>query len=88
MTVSLEDIQEIFRNLLSGNITRDEADRWAWKRMEAYDYKTLEFLPENNEDTIWDALTYLNGIDLKHSKDGDYLDGMEHIQEMFEMKWK
>jgi hypothetical protein len=86
MLLIIDDIKEIFNGLISGRISREEADRWAYERMQAFDSDSLEFEPITNEDLLWSAIQYLYGIDTKVSPD-EYMHSIEEIKQAFEKRW-
>jgi murein tripeptide amidase MpaA len=87
MQLKLDEINEIFEKLIDEKITREEADRWAYMRMQAFDLGQLEFIPAANEQILWSAIQYLYGIDMKVSPT-EYMHPVEEIQEAFEERWK
>lgn len=86
MLLTLEDIKTTFLSLIKGDISREEADRWAYIRMQAFDSGSLEFSPESEEELLWSAIQYLYGIDTKVSPD-EYMNSIEEIKIEFEEKW-
>jgi hypothetical protein len=78
MEVSVLEIVEIFERLISNELTREEASDWATMRMKAHDSAILEFKPPSNEQVIWRAILYLQGVDLKTSPDS-YLHSSEEF---------
>jgi hypothetical protein len=64
----------VFLGLLSGSLTRDEADRWASQWVAADD-------PPVGHPAIWTALDRLYGIDLTHGGPDDYLHPLDQIRE-------
>lgn len=87
MQLKLDEVNELFEKLINLEITRENADRWAYKRMQALDLGELEFIPASDEQKLWDAIQYLYGIDTKVSPD-EYMHPVEEIRENFEEKWK
>ena len=65
MELSRKDIHDVFQDLIEGRISREDADRWAYARTQAFDYGFLVFNPKSDEDLLWDAVSYLHGIDMK-----------------------
>ncbi|MFI5546073.1 hypothetical protein ACIA6E_20125 [Streptomyces sp. NPDC051815] len=70
---TLDEIEECFVAVVDGRLTRDEADRWAW-RWVAED--GLDW-----DDVSWWALGLLHGIDLPADADGNYLHEDEQVAE-------
>lgn len=87
MQLKLDEVNELFQKLINSEITREDADRWAYKRMQALDSGELEFIPAADEQKLWDAIQYLYGIDTKVSP-YEYMHPVEEIRETFEEKWK
>ena len=86
MLLTIDDIKDKFSELISGNISREDADRWAYEKIMAFDTGSLEFLPACDEEFLWSAIQYLYGIDLQDSP-GEYIHSLEDIQRAFEEKW-
>lgn len=64
MVVSINLVLEKYVSILNGSLSYSDADRWAWKMMELYDNRNLEFEPEEKEELIWELISYLYGIDM------------------------
>lgn len=86
MLLTIDEVREIFRELISGKISREEADRWAYERMRAFDSDSLEFEPIIDEEFLWSAIQYLYGVDTKVSPN-EYLHSIEEIKQTFESRW-
>lgn len=63
VTVTLNQLIEIYNALLSGKLSRREADRWAWEMMQHEDHRNLVYEPAEQEDLIWELLYNLFGCD-------------------------
>lgn len=87
MELTLLEINQLFNKLIELEFTREEADRWAFKRIQAFDSGVLQFLPQTDEEILWSAIQYLYGIDIKISPD-EYMHSIDDIQEEFEKTWK
>ena len=87
MQLTLDEISETFEKLIDGKITREDADRRAYMRMQAFDLGQLEFVPAAEEQVLWSAIQYLYGIDTKVSPI-EYMHSIEEIREAFEKNWK
>lgn len=72
MNIDRQIVRAIFLDLLDGRISRAAADRWAYDVMQKADAGTLTFTPSADQERIWDAVTYLYGIDLMEAP-GKYL---------------
>lgn len=86
MKISLLDVQQVFNDLLNHKISRDDAEEWARKRMNALDNQDLTFDPPIKEQLIWKAVIYLSGIGLKISPD-KYMEDEIGIKEIFNTYW-
>lgn len=69
MIVTVESVLKIYKLVLTQQLTYDEADRWAWDKMQLMDDRKLEFEPEDKEDLIWNLIDYLYGIDISIVED-------------------
>ena len=65
MKVSLLEIINILDELIEDKLSREDASDWAKKRQFAEDNGELEYEPASKEQLIWDAVLYLEGVDLK-----------------------
>ncbi len=80
MKVFLEEIQQVFDDLIDGKKSREEVAAWAYIRESVNDYHDLEYDPPYEESRIWESLLYLVGVDLKDI-DGSYLHSVENFIE-------
>lgn len=69
MKIRLVEVLGIFDDLISGNISREYASNWAEQRQGVEDSGNLEYEPATKEQKIWDAILYLEGVDLKDAPD-------------------
>ena len=67
MQVHLSDVQRAFDELVAGSRPREEIASWADSAIKADDDEQLSLDPKEARDLIWDAITYLTGVDLKTS---------------------
>ncbi|MDC4552941.1 hypothetical protein VXO67_06210 [Acinetobacter baumannii] len=81
MKISLLDVQQVFNDLLNHKISREDAEEWARKRMNALVNQDLTFDPPIKEELLWKALVYLSGIGLKISPD-KYMEEENGIKEI------
>lgn len=86
MKISLLDVQQVFNDLLNHKISREDAEEWARKRMNALDNQDLTFDPPIKEQLLWKAVIYLSGIGLKISPD-KYMEDEIGIKEIFNTYW-
>lgn len=87
MLLTIDDIKDKFSELITEKISREDADRWAYERIKAFDAGSLEFFPACDEEILWSAIQYLYGIDTKNAPD-EYMHSLEDIKSTFEMKWE
>lgn len=78
LEVSLNEIQEMFNDLIQEKKAREEIADWASQRQQADDEDNLEFQPQEERKKIWRALIYLMGVDLL-DMDGSYLHSIENF---------
>lgn len=74
---NLKEVEKVLVALLAGEISRDEADRWAAKRR-------LDVSYEDIHPAVWTALDRLHGCDLTHGPGLDYLHSDQQIAEWLE----
>ncbi|MEB6624724.1 hypothetical protein MXM84_09465 [Acinetobacter pittii] len=86
MKISLLDVQQVFNDLLNHKISRDDAEEWARKRMNALDSQDLIFDPPVKEELLWKAVIYLSGVGLKISPDM-YMEDDIGLKETFNTYW-
>ncbi|QPB85430.1 hypothetical protein CWC22_020630 [Pseudoalteromonas rubra] len=84
--LSNTELKQIFNNLIAGELSREDADRWAYKMMQAFDNDSLEFIPSSDESKLWEGVQYLFGIDTMEEP-GEYIHTIEEIEEEFNRKW-
>lgn len=78
MKVTLEEIKQVFDDLITEKKSREELSNWALIRQAAEDREDLEYDPLNQEEKIWKAISYLTGVDLLDF-DGEYLHSIENF---------
>lgn len=78
MKISLNEIKEVFDELIEEKKSREEIASWASQRQVANDADNLEFEPVSEKKKIWKGITYLMGVDLKDI-DGSYLHSIENF---------
>jgi hypothetical protein len=81
--LSIKDVERVFNDLIEGRITRHDADRWAYERMNEFDSGALKFNPTSEEDLLWSAVQYLYGIDILVSPN-KYLHSLDDIKKKFQ----
>lgn len=80
MQVTLLDIQMAFAELESGSKSYEQIADFASAAMRADDEGLLRMEPATEAARIWQAITYLSGVDLKESP-GHYLHCVEDFIE-------
>ena len=78
MKVSFHDVDHVFEQLLTGEVSREFASSWAYRAMEAEDARTIVYEPADLEDQLWRAIGFLEGVDNQDSPD-TYLHDTENI---------
>lgn len=64
MQITIEDITHQFARLLARSDSRESVSDWARHIREAADEGQVEYVPPSDESRIWDAILYLEGVDL------------------------
>ena len=78
-TITIDDIQKAFDDLISRKKSRDEISSWAEDIQRVHDNNMLQFLPSDKKEIIWEGLDFLSGIDAL----GDTLDSYLYKSEDF-----
>lgn len=86
MTVTLFEIGNIFDQLIGGHLSREDVANWAQQRQQAEDDGVLEYEPPSQEKELWDAILYLEGVDLKDEPQS-YLHTVKDFQE-YRYQWE
>ena len=47
MKMTFQEVADRFEAVLSGTVSREDADRWAWQAMQAGDRNDLDFAPSS-----------------------------------------
>jgi hypothetical protein len=79
MKVSLTTIEAMLNGMINQTITREEASVWALQARKMEDDGQLIYEPEEAESIIWDAIQFLEAIDMQNSP-GTYLYGEDDIR--------
>ena len=79
MNIEIETVRHVFCEVLSGKITREDADRWAYSIIQQSEVGSLVFVPDSKRDSIWSGVMYLYGIDTMEGP-GEYLHTDEDIE--------
>ena len=69
MKVSFHEVGPLFEQLLAGSVSREFASSWARRVRQAEDAGTLVYEPAGLEHRLWEAIQFLEGVDLRDSPD-------------------
>ena len=72
MEVDLQTVRSVFKDILAGRISREQADRWAYSVMQQEEGGTLRYSPSTDRERIWAGVMYLYGVDSMEAP-GEYL---------------
>jgi hypothetical protein len=65
MELDFLTIRRMFEDVLSGRITREQADRWAYSIMQKEEAGVLKYSPPGCRERIWAGVMYLYGVDTR-----------------------
>ena len=83
MKISMQEMKSAFDDLLAERKSREEISNWARALREADDSSNLDYDPRDSQKKIWDAIIFLEGVDLKDGPNS-YL----HVEEDFVKYYK
>ncbi len=86
MHITLQDIEKAFEEIIAEKRTRESVALWASDLIKDDDLNQLDYIPSEQEPKIWEALSYLSGVDLKISPTS-YLHGIEDF-EVYLNEWR
>ncbi|MFB6453820.1 hypothetical protein ACE38W_01010 [Chitinophaga sp. Hz27] len=69
MELSIKKVNEILERLLKSDISRDDASVWAFNLMQAADNGRLVYYPPEKEAILWEAIIFIEGLDLREEPD-------------------
>ena len=72
MHVDLETVRRVFEGVLSGSISREQADRWAYAVVLQEETGVMTYSPARERERIWAGVMYLYGVDTMKAP-GEYL---------------
>ena len=72
MHIDLQTVRRVFDDVLSGSMSREQADRWAFAVVLQEEAGVATYSPAHERDRIWAGVMYLYGIDTMKAP-GDYL---------------
>lgn len=85
MEVDLQTIRRIFEDVLSGRMSREQADRWAYSVVQQEEAGSLAYSPPADRERIWAGVMYLYGVDTMEAP-GEYLHTDEDIKAAMKAK--
>ncbi|WP_103865327.1 hypothetical protein [Aquimarina sp. I32.4] len=65
--INIKEIKSILEFILSDQISREEGSKLAFELRELSDNNLLDYSPKKDEDLIWEAILFIEGLDLKDS---------------------
>ncbi|OWP63961.1 hypothetical protein CDA63_05705 [Hymenobacter amundsenii] len=77
--ITSSSIEEFLQGLLNHQTSREEASQWALNSREGLERRALKYFPASAESKIWDAVLFIEGIDLQDAP-GSYLHNEEDIR--------
>jgi hypothetical protein len=63
MEVDLQAVRRVFEDVLSGRMSREQADRWAYAVVNEEETGVVTYAPPRARERIWAGVMYLYGID-------------------------
>jgi hypothetical protein len=72
MHVDLQTVCRVFEDVLSGSMSREQADRWAYAVVREEEAGVVTYSPPRERERIWAGVMYLYGIDTMKAP-GEYL---------------
>lgn len=79
MKIDIQLVRKVFEDVLSGHISREEADEWAVSIIKLDETGNVKYTPPSDESKIRDGILFLRGIDLKDSPES-YLHDEDDIK--------
>jgi hypothetical protein len=70
--VDLKTVRGVFEDVVSGSMSREQADRWAYAVMQQEEAGVATYAPARDRERIWAGVMYLYGIDTMKAP-GEYL---------------
>ncbi len=65
MELRIEHIKQVLRNLLDEKMSREDASLWAYNLRQEADNKNIVYHPKESEAILWEAILFIEGIDLQ-----------------------
>jgi hypothetical protein len=85
MHVDLQTVRRVFEGVLSGSISREQADRWAYTVVQQEETGVVTYSPPRERERIWAGVMYLYGVDTMKAP-GEYLHSDNDISEAMNTK--
>jgi hypothetical protein len=63
MELDLQAVGRVFKDVLNGRISREQADRWAYEVVQQEENGVVTYSPPVERERIWAGVMYLYGID-------------------------
>jgi hypothetical protein len=80
MEVDLQAVRQVFKDVLNGRMSREQADRWAYAVVREEETGVVTYSPPRERERIWAGVMYLYGIDTMKSPNA-YLHSNDDIRE-------
>jgi hypothetical protein len=80
MEVDLKAVHRVFEDVLSGRMSREQADRWAYAVVQEEEIGVVTYSPPGERERIWAGVMYLYGIDAMKAPNA-YLHSNDDIRE-------
>jgi hypothetical protein len=80
MEVDLQAVRRVFKDVLSGRMSREQADRWAYAVVREEETGVVTYSPPRERERIWAGVMYLYGIDTMKAPNA-YLHSNDDIRE-------
>ena len=72
MHLHLQTVRRVFEDVLSGAMSRDQADRWAYAVVQEEETGIVTYSPPHERERIWAGVMYLYGVNTMKAP-GQYL---------------
>jgi len=80
MELDLQAVGRVFKDVLNGRISREQADRWAYAVLQQEENGVVTYSPPFERERIWAGVMYLYGIDAMKAPN-TYLHSDDDIRE-------
>jgi hypothetical protein len=79
MHVDVQAVLRVFEDVLSGSMSREQADRWAYAVVQQEEAGVVTYSPSPDREYIWAGVMYLYGVDTLKAP-GEYLHSDDDIR--------